>query len=58
MKVIFYQLAARIRRFVWSFIVAYMVGMHNFYHGDQKTADDIMITTEVNEVLPDSEPED
>ena len=29
-------------------IVAYMLGMHNFYTGDNKTSEDIAITIEYN----------
>ena len=36
----------RIRRIVWGLIVAYMLGLHNFYKGEDRTVDDIRITTE------------
>jgi len=39
-----------LKRQLWSLIVAYMVGLHNFYYGDNKSADDIMIRAEMNEV--------
>lgn len=39
-----------LKRQLWSLIVAYMVGLHNFYYGDDKSPDDIMIRTEINEV--------
>ena len=37
-----------LRRKLWALIVAYMLGMHNFYTGDNKTTDDIAITIEYN----------
>jgi len=44
------------KRQVWSFIVAYMIGLHNFYYGDDKSQDDIKITVENNEVPGDDAP--
>lgn len=58
MKSIFYQLIVRIRRTIWAIIVAYMLGMHNFYRGEEKTADDIVITVEVKEMQEDGSPKD
>ncbi len=58
MKHIFYQLLVRIRRTIWGIIVAYMLGMHNFYHGENKTPDDIIITVEVKEIQGDGLPKD
>jgi len=45
-----------IKRQLWSFIVAYMIGMHNFYHGDEKDTDTIGIKTEQNELPGDDVP--
>lgn len=42
---------------MWALIVAYMLGMHNFYRGEDKTADNIVITIEYNEVKGDSAPD-
>ena len=39
-------------------IVAYMLGIHNFYKGEDKTADNIIITIEHNEVQGDGIPKD
>ena len=58
MKSLIYILAAHIRRMVWTGIVAYMLGMHNFYKGEDKTEDDIVIRVEVNEAQEDSAPKD
>ena len=35
---------------MWAMIVAYMLGIHNFYKGEDKTTDNIVITIECNEV--------
>jgi hypothetical protein len=58
MKSIFYQLMIRTRRTIWAIMVAYMLGIHNFYKGEDKTPDDIVITIEHNEVQEDSEPKE
>lgn len=41
---------------MWSFIVAYMLGMHNFYKGEDKTPDNIVITIEYNQPQDDGTP--
>ena len=58
MKSLFYQLISYVRRKLWALIVAYMLGMHNFYKGEDKTPDDIVITIELNEVQEDGTPKD
>ncbi len=58
MKSLFYQLIRCVRRKIWAIIVAYMLGMHNFYKGEDKTPDDIVITIELNEVQEDGTPKD
>lgn len=58
MKSLFYRLIGYIRRKIWAIIVAYMLGMHNFYKGEDKTADNIVITIEHNEVHEDGTPKD
>lgn len=58
MKSIFYQLLIRIRRTIWAIMVAYMLGIHNFYKGEDKTPDDIVITIEHNEVQEDGTPKE
>jgi hypothetical protein len=35
-----------------------MLGMHNFYTGEDKTSDDIAITIEYNEVQENGTPKD
>lgn len=58
MKSLFYQLIRWLRRKTWAIIVAYMLGLHNFYKGEDKTSDDIVITIEHNQVQEDGTPKD
>ncbi len=58
MKSLFYQLIQYLRRKLWALIVAYMLGMHNFYKGEDKTPDDIVITIEYKQTQEDGAPED
>ena len=46
---------AYLRRKLWAIIVAYMLGMHNFYTGENKTIEDISITVEYTEVHENEE---
>ena len=39
-------------------IVAYMLGVHNFYKGEDKTSDNIIITIEHIEAQEDGTPKD
>lgn len=57
MKSLFHRMIARIRRNAWAIIVAYMLGIHNFYKGEDKTPDNI-VTIELNEVQADGAPKD
>ena len=57
MKSLFYQLIKSVRRTAWSILVAYMLGVHNFYTGEDKTADNIVITIEHNVVQEEGAPE-
>jgi len=58
MKRLFFKIIGWTRRKVWALIVAYMLGLHNFYYGDDKTPDNIVITIEHNEVQEDDAPVD
>lgn len=58
MKSVLYRIFFWTKRQLWSLIVAYMLGLHNFYRGDEKTPDDIAITTEVNEAQESGTPKD
>ncbi len=57
-RYISHQFVRYLRRQIWAIIVAYMVGIHNFYKGEEKTQDDIVITIENNEEQEDDEPKD
>ena len=57
-KPIVRQLLHGIRRILWSLIVAYMLGIHNFYHGDNKTKDESINTIEVKEDQSNGAPKD
>lgn len=58
MKSLFSRLVGSIRRKIWALIVAYMLGIHNFYKGEEKTPDNIVITIELNEVQENGTPKD
>ena len=47
-----------LKKFLWTIIVAYMVGIHNFYKQDDKTPEDIVIKIEDIETQEDSSPKD
>ena len=45
-----------VKRQLWALIVAYMLGLHNFYTGEDKTTDNIAITIEYREVQENGTP--
>lgn len=55
-KSILYPLMSWAKRNTWALLIAYMVGIHNFYRGEDKTLEDIAPTIELNEVQADSAP--
>jgi hypothetical protein len=57
MKSAFHQLILSTRRTVWAILVAYMLGIHNFYKGEDKTPDNI-VTIEYNELQEGDAPKD
>jgi hypothetical protein len=59
MKSSFDRLTVRARRILWGILVAYMLGVHNFYKGEDKALDDIIktpYTIEQNEVRENGTP--
>lgn len=58
MRSVVCKILGAIRKTLWSFIVAYMLGMHNFYYGDNKAADDSAIKSEVNQEQESGSPKD
>ncbi|MFC5626728.1 hypothetical protein [Algoriphagus winogradskyi] len=46
------------RRLVWALIVAFMVGVHNFYKQEMDSADSIVSSIQIDEEQDDSSPKD
>ncbi|WP_339867588.1 hypothetical protein [uncultured Algoriphagus sp.] len=46
------------RRLVWALIVAFMVGVHNFYKQEMDSADSIVSSIQMDEEQDDSSPKD
>lgn len=57
MKFHFNQLTRCLRRNIWAIIVAYMLGIHNFYKEEDKSPDNI-VAIELNEEQEDGAPKD
>lgn len=58
MKLLLHQFIRSLRRKLWALVVAYMLGIHNFYKGEEKTVDNIVITIEYNEAQEDGAPDE
>ena len=46
------------RRLLWALIVAFMVGVHNFYKQEMDSPDSIVNSIEIDEREDDSAPKD
>jgi hypothetical protein len=46
------------RNLAWALIVAFMLGVHNFYTGETKSKDDIVFTVEQDVKEEDAAPKD
>jgi len=57
MKSLLHQLTRFVRRKVWALLVAYMLGIHNFYKAEDRTPDDIIATIEHIEEQEDGAPQ-
>ncbi|MGB3588376.1 MAG: hypothetical protein WBA23_17635 [Tunicatimonas sp.] len=57
-KMFSHLLIQYVRRQVWAIIVAYMVGIHNFYREENKAPEDIVFTVEHIEEQEDDTPKD
>lgn len=57
MKLLFYHFIRFVRRKVWAILVAYMLGIHNFYKAEDRTPDDIIAAIEHIEEQEDGAPE-
>jgi len=47
-----------IRNLAWALIIAFMLGVHNFYTGETKSKDDIVFHIEQDVIEEDSAPKD
>ncbi|MEB2783365.1 hypothetical protein [Algoriphagus persicinus] len=47
-----------LRRLTWSLIVAFMVGVHNFYKQEMESADSIVSSIQMDEEEEDASPKD
>lgn len=54
----YHQVALYLKRKTWAIIVAYMVGIHNFYKEEQKDPEEIVYIIDNIEEQEDCEPED
>lgn len=46
------------RRLMWALIVAFMVGIHNFYKQEMDSPDSIVYSIQLDEEAEDSSPKD
>ena len=46
------------KNLAWALIVAFMLGVHNFYTGETKSKDDIVFTIEQDAEEEDAAPKD
>ncbi|WP_158530481.1 hypothetical protein [Algoriphagus yeomjeoni] len=54
----YHPIIRHIRRFLWSLIVAFMVGIHNFYKQEMDSADSIVSSIQMDEEQDDSSPKE
>ncbi|NVJ87121.1 MAG: hypothetical protein HWE09_02460 [Cyclobacteriaceae bacterium] len=54
----FSQFIRPIRRLLWALIVAFMVGVHNFYKQEMDSPDSIVSSIELEAEEEDSSPKD
>lgn len=55
---VFFKLFRPVRRLVWALIVAFMVGVHNFYKNEMDSPDSIVNSIEIDAEEEDSSPKD
>ena len=53
-----YQFLRYCRRLMWALIVAFMVGVHNFYKQEMDSPDSIVSSIQLDEEEEDSSPKD
>ncbi len=52
------QILRNLRRLMWALIVAFMVGVHNFYKQEMDSPDSIVSSIQMDEEEEDSAPKD
>lgn len=52
------QIMRYFRRLMWALIVAFMVGIHNFYKQEMDSPDSIVSSIQLDEEAEDSSPKD
>lgn len=55
---IFSKLVRPFRRLLWALIVAFMVGVHNFYKQEMDSADTIVSSIEIDSEEKDGSPKE
>ncbi|MBN7809426.1 hypothetical protein J0A68_00575 [Algoriphagus sp. H41] len=55
---VFFKLFRPFRRLVWALIVAFMVGVHNFYKQEMDSPDSIVSSIQLDEEEEDASPKD
>ena len=53
-----YSLLRYLRRLMWALIVAFMVGVHNFYKQEMDSPDSIVSSIQLDEETEDTGPKD
>jgi len=54
----FFRIFRPLRRLMWALIVAFMVGVHNFYKQEMDSPDSIVNSIEIDKEEEDSAPKD
>lgn len=54
----FLRIFRPLRRLMWALVVAFMVGVHNFYKQEMDSADSIVNSIEIDKEEEDSAPKD
>ena len=58
MKYVFYQALRFIKKAIWTFLVAYMLALHNVYRQEEKDSETIQIEVEEDENQEGTAPKD
>ncbi|MDI1323811.1 MAG: hypothetical protein PSV36_13765 [Algoriphagus sp.] len=55
---LFFSIYSLLRRLIWALIVAFMLGVHNFYKQETKSPQDIVFTIEQDSDEENAAPKD